>query len=137
MNDSQRQCGVDSDGRCDPIKWSGQLICTLRNDPLRREVCTSMLRMQYGRRGFEVLIRKLLAYKHKPALIVLHWWSPQTRDFWQSAEDELEVFSKCAATFVMSRSPQLSCNVLLWCLAAVIMHCCDGPLRTGTTVYLL
>ena len=46
------------------------------------------------RRGFEVLIRKLLAYKHKPAVIVLHWWSPRTREFWESAEDELEVFSK-------------------------------------------
>ena len=47
------------------------------------------------RRGFEVLLRKLLAYKHAPALIVLHWWSPRTKHFWQSAQDEMDVFNKC------------------------------------------
>ena len=54
-----------------------------------------------------MLIRKLLAYKHRPALIVLHWWSPQTREFWQSAEDELEVFSKCVTTLDMSNAPSV------------------------------
>ena len=48
------------------------------------------------RRGFEVLLRKLLAYKHAPALIVLHWWSPRTKHFWESAQDEMDVFNKCA-----------------------------------------
>ena len=41
-----------------------------------------------------MLLRKLLAYKHAPALVVLHWWSSRTKQFWQSAEDELEAFSK-------------------------------------------
>lgn len=32
-----------------------------------------------GRRGFEVLLRKLLSYPRAPAVIVLHWWSPLTQ----------------------------------------------------------
>lgn len=32
-----------------------------------------------GRRGFEVLMRKLLSYPRAPAVIVLHWWSPLTQ----------------------------------------------------------
>lgn len=32
-----------------------------------------------GRRGFEVLMRKLLNYPRGPAVIVLHWWSPVTQ----------------------------------------------------------
>lgn len=32
-----------------------------------------------GRRGFEVLMRKLLKYPRGPAVIVLHWWSPVTQ----------------------------------------------------------
>mmetsp|Transcript_5659 Transcript_5659/g.16154 ORF Transcript_5659/g.16154 Transcript_5659/m.16154 type:complete len:353 (+) Transcript_5659:372-1430(+) len=47
-----------------------------------------------GRRGFEVLLRKLLSYPRAPAVIVLHWWSPLTQDFWVSPEDQLDVFSK-------------------------------------------
>ncbi len=70
-----------------------------------------------------MLIRKLLAYKHRPALIVLHWWSPQTREFWQSAEDELEVFSKCVSTLVIDGAPMYQ--------AAPCSFCChwiaDGP----------
>ena len=32
-----------------------------------------------GRRGFEVLMRKLLKYPRGPAVVVLHWWSPVTQ----------------------------------------------------------
>ena len=64
------------------------------------------------RRGFEILLRKLLAYKRAPALIVLHWWSPRTKEFWQSAEDELEVFNKCAPVPPQRVMSALSPNVV-------------------------
>ena len=31
------------------------------------------------RKGFEVLLRKLLSYPKAPAVVILHWWSPGTQ----------------------------------------------------------
>ena len=35
--------------------------------------------MVSNRRGFEVLLRKVLNYKSAPAVVILHWWSPVTQ----------------------------------------------------------
>jgi hypothetical protein len=32
-----------------------------------------------NRRGFEVLLRKVLNYQSAPAVVILHWWSPVTQ----------------------------------------------------------
>ena len=74
-------------------------MCQLFNDlfvNIPNSKIRSSLSITVRRRGFEVLLRKLLAYKHAPALIVLHWWSPRTKHFWESAQDEMDVFNKCA-----------------------------------------
>ena len=86
-----------------------------------------------------MLIRKLLAYKHRPAVIVLHWWSPQTRKFWESAEDELEVFSKyalvatdamtsfreAADVFCMMVAWTICCTQILWAPVTQLARCCS------------
>ena len=35
--------------------------------------------MGFNRRGFEVLLRKVLNYQSAPAVVILHWWSPVTQ----------------------------------------------------------
>jgi len=35
--------------------------------------------INHRRRGFEVLLRKLLNYRNAPAIVILHWWSPVTQ----------------------------------------------------------
>ena len=45
------------------------------------------------RRAYEILLRKLLAFKQKPAVIALHSWSPffNQPDFFSTAEDLIQV----------------------------------------------
>jgi hypothetical protein len=30
-----------------------------------------------GRRGFEILLRKILQFPSAPAVVLVHWWSPR------------------------------------------------------------
>lgn len=45
------------------------------------------------RRGYEMLLRKLLAFKQKPAVIALHSWSPffNHPNFFNTTEDLIQV----------------------------------------------
>jgi hypothetical protein len=51
--------------------------------------------MAMYRRGFEVLLRKLLNYHTAPAVVILHWWSPVTQ-VCQCAGRQLLQFSRDA-----------------------------------------
>jgi hypothetical protein len=48
--------------------------------------------MCLGRRSFELLMRKLLSYKKRPAVLVLHYWSPgiNTAGFVDTHEGQYE-----------------------------------------------
>ena len=48
----------------------------------------------WRRRGFEQLLRRLLALPGSPAVLLLHWWSPLTfHGAWDAAEDQLDTIA--------------------------------------------
>ena len=55
-----------------------------------KSLCKSL---SFFRRGYEMLLRKLLAFKQKPAVIALHSWSPffNHPKFFNTTEDLIQV----------------------------------------------
>ena len=49
-----------------------------------------------NRRGFERLLRRLLALPGRPAVVLVHWWSPLAAhaSFWDVAQDELDTIAR-------------------------------------------
>ncbi len=49
------------------------------------------------RREYEVLLRKVLGFKKKPAAIALYWFSTQGHTFYNNAQDDLDILARCAS----------------------------------------
>ena len=85
--------------------------------PFQAVSCLQHMRF-CDRRGFEVLLRKVLNYKSAPAVVILHWWSPVTQVS-QRGAPTLHVtkdigfavlFACCAAHIAESIVRQNQCN---------------------------
>ena len=54
--------------------------------------CVALIVVAPSRRGFEILLRKCLAYRQMPAVVVLHWWSVYVNapSFWDTVESQYQ-----------------------------------------------
>ena len=69
------------------------------------------------RREYEILMRKVMALEHQPAVMALYWWSPWHHRFFQSSQDEMDVIARCRrcssmyfATEPPVQRPRISCD---------------------------
>ena len=62
-----------------PMSLGSTRQCVALKDTLLLANVQTLHAMIFDRRGFEVLLRKVLNYKSAPAVVILHWWSPVTQ----------------------------------------------------------